>query len=595
MALLTLRGVSLSFGGPRLLDQVDLQIEHGERLCLLGRNGEGKSSLLRLIEGEIDPDAGDVLRQQGLRITRLPQDVPEGRQGTVSDLVAEGLRDDHHLGPDDHRVQAIISRIGLDPVARFAELSAGMKRRALLAQAIVDDPDILLLDEPTNHLDVDSICWLESFLLKFSRTIVLVTHDRVILERLASRIIELDRGRLTSWECDYSTFLKRRDELLDAETKERALFDKKLAQEETWIRKGIEARRTRNEGRVRALEAMRLAHRNRRLRQSNPRMQVQQAERSGTLVMVAEGVRFGYADRPVLRDLTTTILRGDKVGIIGPNGSGKTTLLRLLLGELAPDEGTIHHGTNLEISYFGQMKAALDENKTVQQNVSEYDTLQIDGRDRHVLGYLQDFLFAPERARSLVKYLSGGERSRLLLAKLFTKPSNLLVMDEPTNDLDIETLELLESLLVEYQGTVLLVSHDRAFLNDVVTSTLVIEGDGQVKEYEGGYDDYLSQRPAAVAVPPRSAARDVKAQPPAETRTQPRKLSFKDRKELESLPERIEQLESQVREIHDAMADPAFYRQERERITQATARLEELERALAAAYERWHALEECSG
>ena len=593
MALLSLRGVSLSFGGPRLLDQVSLEIEPAERVCLVGRNGEGKSTLLRLIEGEIEADEGTIIRQQGLRIARLPQDVPEGHGGAVADEVAEGLaHDEHQLGGADHRVQSVVSRVGLDPEARFAELSSGMKRRVLLAQAIVNDPDILLLDEPTNHLDLEAIRWLETFLLRFSGTILFVTHDRVFLERLATRIIELDRGRLADWACDYPTFLKRRDELLAAEARQRDLFDKKLAQEETWIRKGVEARRTRNEGRVRALEAMRKAHRQRRERQGAARIQAQEAERSGTLVVQAEIVKFGYADTPVIQDFSTTILRGDKVGIIGPNGSGKTTLIKLLLGQLSPGSGTIRRGTNLEVSYFEQMKAALDEDKTVQQNVSAYDTINIGGRDRHVLGYLQDFLFPPERSRSLVKYLSGGERSRLLLAKLFTRPSNVLVMDEPTNDLDIETLELLESLLVEYQGTVLLVSHDRAFLNDVVTSTLVIEPDGQVKEYEGGYDDYLRQRPAEPAAESRPAAESVKKKPASD---QPRKLSFKERRELEEIPTRIEQLEADLRDLHEGMADPSFYRKNRDEITATKSRLEQLEATLATAYNRWHELEALDG
>jgi len=596
MALLSLRGVSLAFGGPRLFDQVDLQIEAGERLCLLGRNGEGKSTLLRLIRDEIEPDEGSIIRQQGLRIARLPQDVPEGHGGAVADELAAGLEDDdHHLGGADHRVQTVLSRVGLDPDARFAELSSGMKRRVLLAQAIVNEPDILLLDEPTNHLDLESILWLETFLLRYSGTIVFVTHDRVFLQRLATRIVELDRGRLFDWACDYPTFLKRREELQAAEVRQWELFDKKLAQEETWIRKGVEARRTRNEGRVRAVDAMRKAHHQRRQRQGTARLQAQEAERSGTLVIEAEGVGFGYADRPVIRDLTMTILRGDKVGIIGPNGSGKTTLLRLLLGELSPQEGTIRQGTNLEVSYFEQMKAALDEDKTVQQNVSEYETISINGRDRHVLGYLQDFLFAPERSRSLVKFLSGGERSRLLLAKLFTRPSNVLVMDEPTNDLDIETLELLESLLVEYQGTVLLVSHDRAFLNDVVTSTLVIEADGRVKEYEGGYDDYLRQRPSEPPVESRSTTENLKKKAQDAPREQARKLSFKERKELETLPARIEQLEHAVRELHEAMADPSFYRKDRDEIARAKISLEDLERDLAVAYERWQTLESVGG
>jgi ATP-binding cassette subfamily F protein uup len=447
------------------------------------------------------------------------------------------------------------------------------------------------LDEPTNHLDIEAIRWLETFLLRAGGTLLFVTHDRVFLEKLATRIIELDRGRLYDWDCDYPTFLKRRDEVLNAEARQQELFDKKLAQEEAWIRKGIEARRTRNEGRVRSLKAMREARQQRRLRQGTARIQAQEAEQSGTLVIKAKGVGFSYGDRIVIQNLTTTIFRGDKVGIIGPNASGKTTLLRLLLGELSPRQGTIRHGSSLEIAYFDQLKASLDEEKTVQQNISDYDTILINGQPRHVLGYLQDFLFTPERSRSLVKYLSGGERSRLLLARLFTKPSNLLVLDEPTNDLDVETLELLESLLVEYQGTVLMVSHDRAFLNDVVTSTLAIEADGQVKEYDGGYDDYVRQRSAESPAEPRSST--ARSKPPAAPAAERRKkLSFKERRELESLPKRIEMLESELRALHEAMADPLFYKRDGGAIAQAKTRLAELEHDAAGAYERWETLED---
>jgi len=591
MALLSLRSVSLSFGGPRLLDQVELQIEPGERLCLLGRNGEGKTTLLRLIRGEIEPDEGEVLRQQGLRIALLAQDVPRDRGGTVAECVAEGLQHEEHPADRlDHRVLTIISRMGLDPDASFQDLSSGLKRRVLLAQALVQEPDILLLDEPTNHLDIDAIRWLETFLSRAGGTLVFVTHDRVFLERLATRIVELDRGHVYDWACDYPTFLKRRDEVDSAEAKQQELFDKKLAQEEAWIRKGIEARRTRNEGRVRALKAMRAERQRRRERQGTSRMLAQEAERSGTLVVEAKGVSFAYHDRPVIQDLTTTILRGDKVGIIGPNASGKTTLIRLLLGELAPRAGAIRLGTRLETAYFDQLKATLDEEKTVQQNISDYDTIVINGQSRHVLGYLQDFLFAPNRSRSLVKYLSGGERSRLLLARLFTRPSNLLVLDEPTNDLDIETLELLESLLVDYQGTVLLVSHDRAFLNDVVTSTLAIEAAGRVAEFDGGYDDYLRQRPPE---PPAEDKTSVAtAKPPARATPKSRKLSYKEKQELEALPARIETLESELRTLQEAMASPAFYKQEGTAIAQTRGRLAECERDLAATYERWAALDE---
>jgi len=587
MALLSLREVGLSFGGPRLLDGVDLQIERGERVCLTGRNGEGKSTLLRLIEGALAPDDGLVVRQQGLCVARLPQEVPEGHGGTVAVEVAAGLGGASDAA--DHRVDAVLTRMGLDGDARFADLSSGMKRRVLLAQAIVAEPDILLLDEPTNHLDIDAIRWLEDFLLRYGGTLVFVTHDRVFLEKLATRIVEIDRGRLFDWACDYPTFLKRREELLAGESRQNALFDKKLAQEETWIRKGVEARRTRNEGRVRALKAMREARQRRRDKQGAAKVQVQEAERSGAMVIEAKGVAFQYAGRAVIRDLTTLIERGDKVGIIGPNGAGKTTLLRLLLAGLAPGEGTVRHGTRLEVAYFDQLKAALEDEKTVQQNVSEYETIPINGQPRHVLSYLQDFLFPPDRARGLVKFLSGGERSRLLLAKLFTRPSNVLVLDEPTNDLDVETLELLESLLVDYQGTVLLVSHDRAFLNEVVTSTLAIDADGRVKEYDGGYDDYLRQRQSEAPPEPKAAPAGPKASRPQVER--PRKLNHKERRELDELPARIETMEAALRGLHASMSDPAFYRRPAAEIAEVNAQLGSLEQELASAYGRWESLE----
>ena len=585
MALLSLRGVSLAFGGPRLLDGVDLSVERGERVCLLGRNGEGKSTLLKLIGGALEPDEGEVLRQQGLRVARLAQEVPTDRAGTVADVVAEGQA----AGGDAHEVEAVISRMGLDPSARFEALSSGMKRRVLLARALVDAPDILLLDEPTNHLDIAAIRWLEDALLRFAGTLIFVTHDRVFLGRLATRIVELDRGRLFDSECDYPTFLKRKEEALAGEARQQALFDKRLAQEEVWIRKGIQARRTRNEGRVRALEAMRVDRQKRRERQGSARLQVQEAERSGALVVEAKGVGFAYEDRPVVRDLTTAIMRRDKVGIIGPNGSGKTTVLRLLLGTLTPTEGAVRQGTNLEVAYFDQLKATIDEEKTVQENVSDgYDSVVINGQPRHILGYLQDFLFPPERSRSPARLLSGGERSRLLLAKLFTKPSNVLVLDEPTNDLDVETLELLEGLLVEYTGTVLLVSHDRAFLNNVATSTLAIEPDGTVGEYDGGYDDYLRQRPAES---PAAKAAEIAPKASAPPKERPRKLNNKERRELDELPGRIDALEAAIRGLHDAMADPAFYRQDGGAIAETKGTLEAAERELAAALARWEALE----
>ena len=601
MALLSLRDVSLAFGGPKLLDGVSFSIERGERVCLLGRNGEGKSTLLRLVEGALKPDGGEIVRQQGLKIARLAQDVPRGRPGTVGDEIAGGLDNDDpgHGGAGDHRVAAVASRVGLDPDARFESLSSGMKRRVLLARSIVAGPDLLLLDEPTNHLDIESIRWLEEALIRDGGTLTFVTHDRVFLSRLATRIVELDRGRLYDWACDYPTFLKRREELLAAEARRSALFDKKLAQEEVWIRKGIEARRTRNEGRVRALKAMREDRARRRDKQGTARVQLQEAERSGALVIAAKGVSFAYGDGPeVVRGLDASIMRGDKVGLVGPNGAGKTTLLRLLLGTLPPREGSVKHGTNLEVAYFDQLKATLDEEKTVQQNVSEYDMIPVNGGSRHVIGYLQDFLFPPDRSRSLVKFLSGGERSRLLLAKLFTRPSNVLVLDEPTNDLDVETLELLESLLVDYGGTVLLVSHDRAFLDNVATSVLAVEPGGEVKEYDGGYDDYARQRQADADAEAEARAKAKPAAQPATAaaaKERPRKLSHKERKELDELPARIETLETSRQALHDEMADPAFYRKDGTAIADTKTRLDAIEAELATAYERWETLEALSG
>ncbi len=592
MALLTLRDVTLAFGGPKLLDCVTLPIERGDRLCLMGRNGEGKSTLLKLVDGSLKPDEGEILRQQGLRIARLPQEVPLGVSGTVAEQVAEGLAEHGiHADSHDYRVHAVLSRIGLDPDVAFEELSSGMKRRALLARALVTDPDILILDEPTNHLDIDSIRWLEEFLNRYAGTLVFVTHDRMFLDRLATRIVELDRGKLYDWNCDYQTFLKRREEQAAAEARENALFDKKLAQEEVWIRKGIQARRTRNEGRVRALKALREARQKRREKQGTARIVVQEGDRSGAMVIEAKGVGFNYGGKPVIRDLTTTIMRGDKIGIVGPNGAGKTTLLKLLLDRLAPSEGTLRTGTNLEVAYFDQLKGMLDEERTVLENVSDgYETIPINGQPRHVLGYLQDFLFAPERSRSPVKLLSGGERSRLLLAKLFTKTCNVLVLDEPTNDLDVETLELLESLLVDFGGTALLVSHDRAFLNNVVTSTLAIDSEGTVKEYDGGYDDFLRQRPGKPTAEPAPKKSDPTTAAAAQTQEKARKLNNKERRELDSLPGKIDELETAVQTMHTAMADPSYYKRNGAELASDTARMKAMEEELAAAYARWEEL-----
>jgi ATP-binding cassette subfamily F protein uup len=575
------------------------------------------------------------------------QEVPPGSAGTIADFVAGGVdisTSAHHADWERERqVTRAISLLSLEPLVRFETLSSGMKRRVLLARTLVSDPEVLLLDEPTNHLDLESITWLEEFLARFAGTLVFVTHDRVFMQRLATRIVELERGRLFDWTCDYATFLERKAAFLEAEAHQQAQFDKKLAQEEVWIRQGIKARRTRNEGRVRALEELRRQHRARRKQMGTVRMQAQQAANSGRLVIEAKGVAFSYGyvvagspdpaalpteglprdnrdegdlrslasagsgdprttggnprttggDRSIVSDLSLLLMRGDKVGILGPNGCGKTTLLRLLLGQLSPNSGTVRHGTNLEIAYFDQLRDQIDEECSVQDNVSGgADSVLIDGQKRHIIGYLQDFLFSPERSRSPARFLSGGERNRLMLAKLFTKPSNVLVLDEPTNDLDTETLELLESLLVEYGGTVLLVSHDRAFLNNVATSVLAFEGDGVFKEYEGGYDDWSRQqreRATHIVESPIAKAPPSRSEPTRTARS--RKLTFKEEKELEALPARIEQLESEQQQLHDAMLEPGFFRQPGALIAEANSRLQALQVELAGVYERWEELE----
>jgi ATP-binding cassette subfamily F protein uup len=585
MALLSLQNLHKAFGGPQLLDDATLQIERGERICLVGRNGEGKSTLLKIVSGFIEPDDGEIIRQPGIKIRRLRQNVPQDLAGTVEDLVFQGLEDPHDDWTSHQSVDKTISLVGLENEWKFNELSGGQKRRVLLAQALVCEPDILVLDEPTNHLDIEAIQWLENFLRRYKGTLLFVTHDRTFLRRLATRIVELDRGKLHSWACDYDTYLERKQALLDGEAEQWAQFDKKLAQEEVWIRKGIKARRTRNEGRVRELEQMRGDRGQRRERVGTVNMKLTEAGLSGRKVITVKNASYDYDGLPIVTDLSSNIMRGDKIGVIGPNGCGKSTLIKLLLGELKPRTGMVEHGTKLEVAYFDQHRATLDETKTVAENVCSEEFITIGESKKHVLGYLQDFLFTPDRARQPVTVLSGGERNRLLLAKLFTKASNVLVLDEPTNDLDAETLELLEDLLMNYDGTLLLVSHDRSFLNNVVTSTLVFEGDGRVTEYVGGYDDWLNQRQEALGKRQQGEPTE-----PEKTKTK-RKLSNKERGELNSLPKLIEQLETELETLNQTMADPAFYQQPRDDIAKATARAEEIPRKLEAAFERWEELE----
>ena len=602
MSLISMQDVSLGFGGPLLLEKVNLQIERGEWLGLLGRNGMGKSTLLKLLNGELSPESGTVTRQQNLRVAYLPQEVPLGMAGTVAELVAGGLEPattHDEQWQNQLQVEQVISRMQLEPGARFDVLSAGLKRRVLLARGLARKPDLLLLDEPTNHLDIDAIDWLEDFLKRWGGTLVFVTHDRVFLQRLTTRIVELDRGRLFDWNCNYSTFLQRKESVLAAEQEQNINFDKKLAQEEQWIRKGTEARRTRNEGRVRGLKRLRELRRERRELSGKVRIQLQEVRRSGRLVIEAEDVSHSFAERPILRSFSTIIQRGDKVGIIGPNGSGKTTLLRILIGELAPQQGVIRLGTNLTIAYFDQLRAQLDESKSILDNVGQGgDTITVNGKTRSLIGYLEDFLFERERVHAPISALSGGERNRLLLARLFARPANLLVLDEPTNDLDIETLEVLEGLLLDFSGTLLLVSHDRAFLNNLVTSTLVLGGDGSVAEYVGGYDDAQEQMRAARANPdgekPGKPKEKLQPAPAAQ-----KKPSYKEQRALEAqkrelaeLPARIEALEKEQHELAASMASPAFYQQENAEITQVVSHLKELEEELAKAYQRWQELEQ---
>ncbi|OJH06894.1 MAG: ABC transporter ATP-binding protein [Alcanivorax borkumensis] len=623
MPLLTLRDIQLSYGQQPLLDHVNLSIDTGERLCLIGRNGAGKSTLMKVIAEEIQADDGQIEKTQGLSVARLEQEVPDDQEHSVHFMVAEGLGEQgallsehaelvHHLGDGDdkvlarfeelsseieargawqlsQRVDTVLSKLNLDGDMSFAGLSGGMKRRVLLARALVQDPDILLLDEPTNHLDMESIQWLEEFLKNVGTTLVFISHDRAFIRSLATRIIELDRGKLTSWPGSYEKYLSGKQAALDAEERANAEFDKKLSQEEKWIRQGIKARRTRNEGRVRALKAMRDEFSQRRSRTGTASLTIQSSDNSGKIVVEADSISYAVGGKQIVRDFSVALMRGDRVGILGPNGCGKSTLIRLLLDKLTPDSGTVKQGTQLQVAYFDQLRDTLDEEKSVIDNVAEgSDVINLNGQSKHVIGYLQDFLFDPARVRQPVKSLSGGERNRLLLAKLFTKPFNLLVLDEPTNDLDAETLELLEEQLINYQGTLLLVSHDREFIDNVVTSTLVFEHGG-LNNYVGGYQDWLRQRPEPKREKAVKAAKQVMADKPAAPR---KKRSYKDQRELEELPARIEQLETDLDAVQTRMSDPDFYKGDAAQISAAQTQQSELEQQLAEAFARWDELDQ---
>lgn len=640
MALLSLNNLTFTYSRPNLLDGITLHIERGERIGLVGRNGAGKSTLMKLIAGLLKPDDGSVDLQSEAVVARLDQEVRSGGNKTAFEMAAEGfgplsdaVSDYRNLGHKLHegreltekelkayevashmiadadewsagdRLDALLIEMQLPADVKYSALSAGMKRRVLLAAAMIREPDILLLDEPTNHLDITSIVWLQGFLKRFNGTLIFVTHDRVFLQDIADRIVEVDRGRLFDWTCDYKTFLTRRDQLLAAESVEQAHFDKKLAEEERWIRQGVKARRTRNEGRVRALKDMREERRQRRQKVGTAKMFLQEAERSGQIVARLENVTHSFdGGEPVIRDFTTTVFRNDRIGIIGPNGAGKSTLLRILLGQLVPTKGKVRQGTNLAVGYFDQLRNQLEEDKSARENISDgTDFLIINDQKRHIMGFLQDFLFSPERAHTLVKFLSGGERNRLLLAKMMSKPANILVLDEPTNDLDAETLELLEEMLPTFSGTVLLVSHDRAFLNNVVSSTIVFEGNGEIGEYDGGYDDWLRTRDqrvtiareAAALVKPVASISSNSGSPSGSTSVsvKSRKLSFKEQRELDELPERIASLETRQKQLHAEMAAPGFYQSGGDRIAKAATELSQIDEDLVDCFQRWESLD----
>lgn len=637
MALLRLQNIQISFGGPALLNNLDMSINKGERVCLIGRNGAGKSTLMKILNGKLKADSGDIIVEKSTVIAQLDQEVPKGMSGSVYEVVASGLKetgdllsqfhalnDEDDIGSEDwmsrmekiqHKLEAcngwhfqntidtVISRLELNPDTNFSDLSGGLKRRVLLARALVQEPDVLLLDEPTNHLDIEAIIWLEEFLLSFKGAIVFITHDRSFLRRLATRIVELDRGQATSWPGDYENFLRRKEEVLHAEDLENARFDKKLAQEEVWIRQGIKARRTRNEGRVRSLEKMRNERGERRELQGSAKLSVSVGEKTGKRVVEVENIHYSLPNgRVLIDDFSALVQRGDKIGLIGPNGVGKTTLLRVLLGDLKPDldkGGKIIEGTKLQVAYFDQLRSQLDESRTVKDNLDRgADKVMVNGVEKHVISYLQDFLFTPDRVNSPVSALSGGERNRLLLAKLFIKPANVLVMDEPTNDLDVDTLELLEELLLNYEGTVLLVSHDRAFINNIVTSCFVFEGEGKINEYVGSYDDWLRQRPdpvsAKIGKKPSKLAANKEVSTSQETTPDNKvvkKLSYNDQRELDELPAELEKLENKIESLENQMGEPDFYTQEHIKVTAVTDQLQQLRETLEIKFTRWEELE----
>ena len=595
MSLVVLQEVSIGYRGPALLDAVDCRIDAGQRIGLLGRNGAGKTTLMRLIVGQETPDAGEILCDPSTRIALLPQDVPSDLEGSIRQIIQQGLDgQDLPSWQVDQQVEQIASRMKLELSGAFESLSSGMKRRVLLARALVSNPDLLLLDEPTNHLDIEAISWLENFLAKWPGAILFVTHDRTFLQKLATRILEVEGGRLFDWSCDYQTFLQRKEAALAAEEKQDALFDKRLQQEETWIRQGIKARRTRNEGRVRALKAMRVERQQRREKTGRARLEIHEGQRSGNLVAEVKEISFSYPDLPIVNDFSMMIMRGDKIGLIGPNGAGKTTLLRLLLGTLEPQTGSVRHGSNVQVAYFDQLREQLDEDASVEENVGEgSQSVMINGKSKHVLGYLQDFLFTPERARMPVRFLSGGERNRVLLAKLFARAANVIVLDEPTNDLDAETLELLEERLVSYPGTVLVVSHDRTFLNNVVSSSIVFEP-GEVREYVGGYDDWVRQRSSSEAqgTPPGPASKAGSRPVSKSGNEKKQKMSFKEKRELDQLPATIERLEAEIATLLEVMTQPDYYLQDSDKLAADKKSLADRQAELATAMERWCELEE---